>query len=423
MSRRHCEVETVERRLRLRDLGSSNGTFVNGIPMRERSSSTAIASVSAIGAAVPRSPGRHHVRFDGEALTEGAVDDRTTRVAATASGSGRDTRFEPESPGAIMAEVLAGRVTLQAHDMVGESAPMRAVYERIRKVAPIRLHGAGARRDRHRQGARRPGDPPEQPAARGPVRRRQLRRARPRRCSRASSSVTRSGAFTGAVALQERACSRSPTAARCSSTRSASSRRRCRPSCCACCRSTRFERVGGTRDIKVDVRVIAATNRDLEAARSPGASAQDLCYRLNVVTDHDAAAARTPRRHPAAAPRYFARQRTASGTRVEFSREAIDALSAYQWPGNVRELENAIERALVLGCNGRIVADDLPEATSDASPACRRRGRGFPSDRARNQAAADPRSDRSHRRQLHRRGEAPRHQSRPTCIVCSAISS
>jgi len=56
------------------------------------------------------------------------------------------------------------------------------------------------------------------------------------------------------------------------------------------------------------------------------------------------------------------------GRTIEFSREAIDALSAYRWPGNVRELENAIERALVLGCNGRIVADDLPESIIDASP-------------------------------------------------------
>ena len=134
ISRRHCEVQTVSGGFVLRDLGSSNGTFVNGIPMRERSleHGDRIRVGDSVLLFLDRQAGSH-VDSNGEALTEGAVDDRATRPPR--GESVRDTRFEPDSPDAIMAEVLAGRVTLQAHDMVGESAPMRAVYERICKVA------------------------------------------------------------------------------------------------------------------------------------------------------------------------------------------------------------------------------------------------------------------------------------------------
>ena len=114
-----------------------------------------------------------------------------------------------------------------------------------------------------------------------------------------------------------------------------------------------FERVGGNETLKVDVRIIAATNRDLRAAIKAGTFREDLYYRLNVVADRAAAAAR---RDAATCPRSRAsscdatRPRT-GGTIETISDDALAALATYAWPGNVRELENVIERAVVL-CDG-----------------------------------------------------------------------
>ncbi len=156
-------------------------------------------------------------------------------------------------------------------------------------------------------------------------------------------------------------------AERSSSTRSASWRRRSRRSCSARCRYREFERVGGNRTIKVDVRLIAATNQDLEARVASGDFRQDLWYRLNVVT-----LTMPPLRDRGADVLTLAAHfagKYGKGRRVEVSDDAKAALSGYDWPGNVRELENAIERALVLGRADRIVADDLPEAIVKGSSA------------------------------------------------------
>jgi Nif-specific regulatory protein len=128
-----------------------------------------------------------------------------------------------------------------------------------------------------------------------------------------------------------------------------------------------FERVGGTRTIKADVRVIAATNQDVREAAAAGRFRQDLLYRLNVVSV-TMPPLRARRADIPMLAAYFA-AKYARGRPVQLSREALDALRAYDWPGNVRELENAIERAVVLGCSDRIVADDLPESVLDSSAA------------------------------------------------------
>ena len=126
-----------------------------------------------------------------------------------------------------------------------------------------------------------------------------------------------------------------------------------------------FERVGGTRTIKVNVRVVAATNQNLEALVAAGRFRQDLWYRLNVVC-LTMPPLRTHRSDIVKLATHFA-AKYSRGRPVQLSPDAIQALQAYDWPGNVRELENAIERASVLGAADRILADDLPEAVLRAS--------------------------------------------------------
>jgi Nif-specific regulatory protein len=128
-----------------------------------------------------------------------------------------------------------------------------------------------------------------------------------------------------------------------------------------------FERVGGTRPVKVDFRLIAATNRDLEDAVSSGAFRQDLFYRLNVVMLLLPPLRDRKEDIPSLAD-YFVRKHAArSGRRVHgVHPDALSRLMKYDWPGNVRELENVIEQALALGVSDRIVGDDLPASLTKA---------------------------------------------------------
>ncbi len=124
-----------------------------------------------------------------------------------------------------------------------------------------------------------------------------------------------------------------------------------------------FERVGGTRTLKFNARVIAATNRNLEEAIKSGQFRQDLYYRLNVVSTVVPPLRERPDDIPLLAM-YFAAKYAEKCKRSlkGISSEARSLLMNYSWPGNVRELENAIEHAIVLGLNEEIVAEDLPEA-------------------------------------------------------------
>lgn len=116
--------------------------------------------------------------------------------------------------------------------------------------------------------------------------------------------------------------------------------------------------VGSNQKIKVDVRVIAATNRDLETAYKEGKFRKDLYFRLNVVTVH-LPALRDRKSDIAALVHYFL-DKLASGRNVTVSSAAMKAMLQYEWPGNVRELENCIERAIALGGDGCIEVQDLP---------------------------------------------------------------
>jgi Nif-specific regulatory protein len=123
-----------------------------------------------------------------------------------------------------------------------------------------------------------------------------------------------------------------------------------------------FERVGGTRPTRVDVRMIAATNRDLEGAIKTGDFREDLYYRLNVISLVMPPLRERREDIPLLASYFVADYSKKCKRKVTgISSEARRLLQAYDWPGNVRELENAIERALVLGSTDLIVPEDLPE--------------------------------------------------------------
>jgi Nif-specific regulatory protein len=124
-----------------------------------------------------------------------------------------------------------------------------------------------------------------------------------------------------------------------------------------------FERVGGTRTIKLDVRLITATNRDLEEEVRKGRFREDLYYRLNVVSLR-MPSLRERRSDISLLASYFVAKyaKRANRTVLGISPQARACLLNYDWPGNVRELENAMERAVVLGSSELILPEDLPES-------------------------------------------------------------
>ncbi len=125
--------------------------------------------------------------------------------------------------------------------------------------------------------------------------------------------------------------------------------------------------VGSNHKVKVDVRVIAATNRDLETEYQKGAFRKDLYFRLNVVTVN--VPALRERRSDIPMLVHWFLERYAPGDPMQVTHSAMKSLLQYDWPGNVRELENCIERAVALGDRRIIDVNDLPPAIASASPA------------------------------------------------------
>ncbi|MGA8618738.1 MAG: sigma-54 dependent transcriptional regulator [Candidatus Sulfotelmatobacter sp.] len=124
--------------------------------------------------------------------------------------------------------------------------------------------------------------------------------------------------------------------------------------------------VGSNQRVKVDVRIIAATNRDLEAAYKNGTFRKDLYFRLNVVTVH-VPALRERRSDIPMLVNWFC-ERYAPGADLRVSNAAMKALMNYDWPGNVRELENCVERAVALGNGTSIDLGDLPPSITALNP-------------------------------------------------------
>jgi NtrC-family two-component system response regulator AlgB len=128
--------------------------------------------------------------------------------------------------------------------------------------------------------------------------------------------------------------------------------------------SKEFERLGESRSQKVDVRIIAATNRNLEEAMKEGAFREDLFYRLNAVRLHLIPLRERPEDLPVLIQHFL--QMYAKSSPIELTPEAMKALRSYRWSGNVRELEHVIERSVLLAQNGMIDLTHLPQEVRGA---------------------------------------------------------
>ena len=123
----------------------------------------------------------------------------------------------------------------------------------------------------------------------------------------------------------------------------------------------RFRRLGGTEEVPADIRVIAATNQDLQKAVAEGRFREDLFYRINVIQIHLPPLRDRREDVPLIAARFLERFSERMGKSVRgISQEAMALIEAYGWPGNVRELENAIERAVAVEKTGTILPESLP---------------------------------------------------------------
>jgi len=130
-----------------------------------------------------------------------------------------------------------------------------------------------------------------------------------------------------------------------------------------------FERVGGTQTIKVDVRIVAATNTDLHRAVAEGRFREDLFYRLNVIRIEIPPLRKRREDIPLLIQHFIENYNKLAGKRVKgISPEALDRLVSFDWPGNVRELENVIERAIVLATGDYITEAELPQAEAETPP-------------------------------------------------------
>jgi two-component system NtrC family response regulator len=134
----------------------------------------------------------------------------------------------------------------------------------------------------------------------------------------------------------------------------------------------RFERVGGHESLEVDVRVVAATNKNLEKEVREGRFREDLFYRLNVIKIDLPPLRERPEDIPLLITHFLNKYARPNEAPKKFSPEAMERLLAYKWPGNVRELENAIERAAVTSVGETINVDKLPPrvtgSTSEERP-------------------------------------------------------
>jgi len=249
------------------------------------------------------------------------------------------------------------------HNMVGESTPMREVYRRIARVAPtdstVLITGeSGTGKELVARAIHR-----NSPRTDGPF--------VAINCAAITETLLESelfghekGAFTGAVA-QKRGKLEIAEGGTVFLDEIGELSPALQAKLLRVLQDKTFERVGGTRPVHVDFRLLAATNRDLIAAIDQGRFRHDLYYRLNVVS-LEMPSLRERREDVAPLADWFLRRHRDKARRhlSGFSPDVLEALSAYDWPGNVRELENAIEHAVILGLEDSIVLDDLPDVVA-----------------------------------------------------------
>jgi two-component system response regulator HydG len=261
-------------------------------------------------------------------------------------------------------ELLQAEINLE-HNMVGRSRPMRTLFDRIARVArtdsTLLLRGeSGTGKELVARAAHR-----NSPRADGQF--------VAINCAAITESLLESelfghekGAFTGAIGLKKGKLELAdrgtlfldeigelPLLLQAKLLRAIQERE--------------FERVGGTRPVRVDFRLIAATNRDLEAAVQAGTFRQDLFYRLNVVTLSLPPLRERKDDLPLLAEYFVRKHAPRCGRRIrKIAPAALARLERHHWPGNVRELENVVEQALALGASEDILSDDLPAGLGDA---------------------------------------------------------
>jgi Nif-specific regulatory protein len=253
------------------------------------------------------------------------------------------------------------------HEMVGDSPAMQAVYAFIAKVAPteatVLLCGeSGTGKELVARAIHR-----NSPRAGGPF--------VAINCAALTETLIESelfghekGAFTGAIA-QKKGKLETAQGGTVFLDEIGELPLSCQSKLLRALQERELERVGGTRCIPVDFRLIAASNRDLRAEVEAKHFRQDLYYRLAVVS-LTLPPLRERREDIPLLATYFAARcgLRVRGRPVPVSPEACDCLLAYDWPGNVRELENAIEHAVVLGSADVLLPEDLPEAVLETAP-------------------------------------------------------
>jgi transcriptional regulator with GAF, ATPase, and Fis domain len=275
-------------------------------------------------------------------------------VAAMAIESARQVEWLGSENRRLRAEVNLD------HDMVGESAPMREVYQLIERVAAtdstVLIFGESgtgkelAARAIHRNSPRR-----EQPFV-------------AINCAALTETLLESelfgherGAFTGAIALKRGQLEMANRG-----TIFLDEMGEISPALQAkllrVLQERDFMRVGGTRTIPLDIRILAATNKNLQKATKDSTFREDLYYRLNVVSITMPPLRDHKEDIPLLAGYFAAKYAEKCNRRIlGIAPDARTLLTQYDWPGNIREMENAIERAVVLGSSGMILPEDLPE--------------------------------------------------------------
>ncbi len=305
------------------------------------------------------------------------------------SGGGAGARFDPDHLELATALAAIGAVALSnvrqlewlegnnrrlqeefdlAHDLVGESPAMREVYRVLARVAAsdttVLLQGESgtgkelAARAIHRNSARRGGPFVTINCA-----------ALPESLLESELFGHEKGAFTGAIG-QKRGRLELADGGTLFLDEVGELAPALQAKLLRVLQEREFERLGGTRSLSVDLRLIAASNRDLERAVEEGRFRQDLYYRLNVVP-LTMPPLRARREDIPLLASYFVKKYATACKRpvVGISEDAPALLTRYEWPGNVRELGNAIERAVVLSSSDRILPEDLPEAVLEAAAA------------------------------------------------------